>query len=273
MNAPPQTVSTKSQRSWIVAGVTLAILILVDYAHELLARLAAYRDLYRAHAFYVPESIDKLAGLALCALTVWFLSTNRFRTVSRELGLSAPLLPSIAFALIVSSPMWIGFALTRKLTPHVQPIPLLFLTVLSPFVEEVEFRGFGVRFLQRGTGWPLLLVLLPSALLSGFCHVEQGQTFQEMAGLFFLTAAGGVTFAWLVYRWQNLWVAVALHVCMNLWWELFSVARSAIGAWLPFALQTLTMVLAILVTLRRTRRRNISAAGQPTDRGTASFTA
>jgi hypothetical protein len=35
--------------------VTLAILIFVDYAHELLARLAAYRHLYRAQAFYVPE--------------------------------------------------------------------------------------------------------------------------------------------------------------------------------------------------------------------------
>ena len=97
------------------------------------------------------------------------------------------------------------------------------------------------------------MVVWPSALLCGYGHVEQGQSLQDMAGLFFLTGAGGVTFAWLVYRWQSLWVAVALHICMNLWWRLFSVAKTAIGGWLPFTLQNLTMLLAIFITLYRTR--------------------
>lgn len=74
-----------------------------------------------------------------------------------------------------------------------------------------------------------------------------------MAGLFFLTGSGGAIFAWLVHRWQNLWIPVMLHICMNLWWELFSVAKSAIGGWFPFALQTLTMLLAVLVTFYFTR--------------------
>ena len=150
-------------------------------------------------------------------------------------------------ALIASSPMLIGFAITRSLTPHIELLPLMFLTILSPFVEEIEFRGFGVRQLQRGTGWPFWVVVWPSALLFGYGHVEQGQSLKEMAGLFFLTGAGGVTFAWLVYRWQNLWVG------MNLCWELFSVAKSAIGGWFPFMLQNLTMLLAIFITLYRTR--------------------
>src|SRR5215469_1582172 len=122
--AAPKT----TQRPWTVAVVTLAVLVLADYAHELLSRLAAYRALYRTHAFYLPESIDKLAGLALCALTVWFLCSDGFRSVSRELGLTAPLLPAIAFALMVSSPMWIGLALARSFTPHIRLVPLLFLT-------------------------------------------------------------------------------------------------------------------------------------------------
>jgi len=256
MNATPATVAITSRRGrWPIATITLAILVLANYAHELLSRLAVYRGLYATHEFYVPESIDKIAGVTLCVLTVWFLRDHGPRGVSRELGLSAPLLPAIAFALIVSSPMWVGLALARSFTPHIRLVPLLFLTAFSPFVEEVEFRGFGVRFLQRGTEWPFWLVVWPSALLFGLGHVEQGQTFREMAELFFLTCAGGVTFAWLVYRWQNLWMAVALHICMNLWWELFSVARSAIGGWLPLALQNLTMVLAIIVTLRWTHRR------------------
>ena len=123
--------------------------------------------------------------------------------------------------------MLIGFAITRSLTPHIELLPLLFLTILSSLVEEIEFRGFGVRQLQRGTRWPFWVVAWPSALLFGYGHIEQGQSLQEMIGLFFLTGAGGVTFAWLVYRWQNLWVG------MNLCWELFSVAKSAIGGWFP----------------------------------------
>ena len=78
--------------------------------------------------------------------------------------------------------------------------------------------------------------------------------------MFILTGAGGVTLAWLVYRWQNLWVAVALHICMNLWWELFSVAKTAIGGWFSFMLQNLTMLLAIFITLYRTRSRVATVA-------------
>src|SRR5437660_5217831 len=46
----------------------------------------------------------------------------------------------------------------------------------------------------------------------------------------------------------------------DLWWELFSVARTAIGGWLPFALHSLTVMLAIIVTLRCTRPKAKSAA-------------
>src|SRR5438132_12504350 len=62
------------------------------------------------------------------------------------------------------SPMLIGFAITRSLTPHIELLPLLFLTILSSLVEEIEFRGFGVRQLQRGTRWPFWVVAWPSAL-------------------------------------------------------------------------------------------------------------
>ena len=242
-------------RAWIVTSTTLVVLFVVSNAHEILSRLSVYRQLHRTAPFYYVESIDKIGGAILCVLAVLLMRRAGLRDVIRELGFSAPILPAIGFALGVSLPMLIGFALTRSLTPHPDLLPLLFLTVFSPFIEELEYRGFGVRQLQRGTGWPFWAAVWPSAILFGLGHVEKGQSFQEMAGLFLLTGSGGVLVAWLVYRWQNLWFAVVLHICMNLWWELFSVARSAIGGWFPFALQTLTMLLAILVTLYCTRSR------------------
>lgn len=238
-----------------IAAITLVVLTIVSYAHEILCRFPVYVRLHSARPFYVAESIDKIGGAAICLLVVWLIYRTGLRGITRELGLSAPLLPAIGFALICSSPMLIGFAVTRSVTPNIKLLPLLFLTVFSPFVEELEFRGFGVRQLQRGTGWNFWVAVWPSALLTGYGHVEQGQSAGEMAGLFLLLTAGGVTFGWLVYRWQSLWMAVALHICMNLWWKLFSVSRTAIGGWFPFVLQNLTMVLAIVLTLFWTRAK------------------
>ena len=242
-----------TRRSWGIAAVTVVVLAIASYTHEIISRVPTYLWLHRHRPFYVAESLDKIGGVALCMLAVWLMYRTDLRGICSVLGLAAPIFPAIVFALIASSPMLIGFAITRSLTPNIKLLPLLFLTVLSPLVEEIEFRGFGVRQLQRGTGWPFWWVVWPSALLFGYGHVEQGQNLREMVELFFLTGAGGVTFAWLVHRWQNLWVAVALHTCMNLWWELFSVAKSAIGGWFPFMLQNVTILLAIFITLYRTR--------------------
>jgi hypothetical protein len=78
--------------------------------------------------------------------------------------------------------------------------------------------------------------------------------------LFFLTGSGAVVFSRLVSRWQNLWVAVTLHIFMNLWRELFSVARSASGGWFAFVLQTATMLFAILCTWNWTRTGQAAAS-------------
>jgi membrane protease YdiL (CAAX protease family) len=123
--------------------------------------------LYQNHAFYIPESIDKIGGASLCVLVVWLMYGARLPSFSYELGLSAPVVPGLAFGLIVSSPMLIGFAINHRLTPHVELLPVFFRTILSPLVEEIRFRGFGVRQLQLGTRWPFWIVVWPSAVLFG----------------------------------------------------------------------------------------------------------
>jgi hypothetical protein len=190
-------------RAWAFAIATLSVLLVVNFLHEILSRFAAYRNLYKNHAFYVPEGIDKIGGIVLCALAVWVLKRVALKGVVNELGLADSPVPALLFALAASAPMLIGFALTRSLTPHMAPLTIFFLTVLSPAAEEIEFRGLGVR----------------------------------------------------VLHWQSLWYPFALHICMNLWWELFSVARSALGGWFPFALQLASIVLAILITLYWTKRK------------------
>jgi len=242
-------------RAWPFAIATLSVLLVVNFLHEILSHSAAYRNLYNSHAFYVPEGIDKIGGIILCVLASRLLRRLVWKETFRELGLADSPLPAVLFALAASSPMLIGFVLTRGLTPHMEPLTIFFLTVLSPAAEEIEFRGLGVGILQRGTGWPFWKLLWPQALLFGLGHVEQGQSLLEMAGLMLLTGSGAVVFAWLLYRWQSLWFPITLHTCMNLWWELFSVSKTALGGWFPFALQIGSVSLAILVTLYWTKRK------------------
>jgi membrane protease YdiL (CAAX protease family) len=259
---------TSRSRAWPFAIATLSVLVVVNFLHELLSRFAAYRSLYENHAFYVPEGIDKIGGITLCVLATWVLRRVIWKDAFRELGLADSPLPAVLFALVASFPMLIGFMLTRGLTPRMEPLTIFFLTVLSPAAEEIEFRGLGMRLLQRGTGWPFWILVWPQGLLFGLGHIEQGQSPLEMAGLMLLTGSGAVVFAWLVYRWESLWFPITLHISMNLWWELFSVSKTALGGWFPFGLQIGTIMLAILVTIYWTKRKtalqvNVKRVGQP----------
>src|SRR5580704_11036299 len=131
--------STWQTHLWSFAAATLLILVILNYLHEVLSRFAAYRTLYKTHAFYVPEGIDKIGGIVLCALAVWVLRRVTWGDIVHDLGLADSPLPALCFALVASSPMLIGFVLTRSLTPHMEPRTILFLTVISPIAEEIEF--------------------------------------------------------------------------------------------------------------------------------------
>jgi CAAX protease family protein len=232
----------------------LVVLAMAEYAHEFFAHFAPYKGLYSRYPFYVPEGIDKLSGALLCYVAVYWIHRLDWKSASCELGLGINVLPALVFALLASSPMLVGFALTRKFSPSASIPSLFFLTVFSPFVEEVEFRGFGFWQLYRRARWPFWLAIIPPAVLFGLGHVEKGQNWQEIAGIFLLTGVGAAVFSWLLDTWRSLWVPVALHFMMNLWWELFSVSNTAVGGWLPFVFQTSSVTLAILLTLFARRR-------------------
>lgn len=100
----------------------------------------------------------------------------------------------------------------------------------------------------------------PQAIIFAWGHVEHCANWHEKLGIFAITGAGAVVFAWLLQRWQNLWFPILLHITMNLWWELFSVARTAAGGWFLFALQNLTMLLAIMATLLNAGNRPLAQA-------------
>lgn len=254
MQAPDAARKTRLDSARI-AFLTIATLTLASYTHEILSKFHFYKGLHRSYPFYVAETLDKLLGVLLCCAALYLVHRIGLRKMARELSLAAPVLPAFGFALLASSPTLIGFALTRRLAPRLSAPALFFLTAFSPFVEELEFRGYAFWQLARRAHWPVWAAVLPPAVLFALGHMEKGQNLKEMIGIFVLTGTGSAVFSWLLWKWVNLWVPIALHLCMNLWWEIFSVARTSLGGWFPFTLQTLTILLAILLTLRQKRRR------------------
>ena len=249
------------RRTWMFAIATIAVLAVVCWIHDILASFHTYRRLYKSHPFYVAESIDKIGGVVLCVVAIWLLRRVRWKEMAHELGLATSFSRGIAFGFAATLPMLVGFALTHSITPHMQAAEILFLTVFSPIVEGIEFRGLGMRVLQRGTGWPFWVVVWPQALLFGLGHIEKGQNIADMAGLLLVTGTGGVVFAWLAYRWQSLWFSISVHILVNLWWSVFSVSKTAIGGWFPFVLQAITIFAAIAITLRWSRRPSHAKTG------------
>ena len=259
-DAPPRTTRIR------IAAVTIAVLVATTYAQNALRLVPSYRALYRSFPFFVPESLKNVLELVLCVAALRLLHRLRADGIERELGLKAPVLPAVALALAASSPMLVGFALTRASSALSVP-KILYLTAFSPFIEEVVSRGFAFGQLYRRARWPFWAAVLPVAILTGLGHVDKGQTAGEIAGLFLLTGAGAVSFSWLYRRWNSLWVPFALHFAMNLWWQVFNVSRTAIGGWFPFLLQTVTVGIALAITAVATPRKRRSA---PADRAAPS---
>src|SRR2546430_13207902 len=96
--------STWRAHPWAFAAATLLMLVILNYLHEVLSRFAAYRSLYKNHAFYVPEGIDKIGGIVLCALAVWVLRRVALEDNVHGLGPAFSPPPAPCFFPLASSP-------------------------------------------------------------------------------------------------------------------------------------------------------------------------
>jgi membrane protease YdiL (CAAX protease family) len=162
--------------------------------------------------------------------------------------------------------------------------------VVGPLAEELLFRGFLFGSLVSVAGWRVSAAIATSAFVFGLAHIRDADmalaTFTHGGHVLdygvatsgndvlwigsgsdvwwqFLStrvpellivavplACGGAVLAWITWRWGSLWPAVALHGCMNLWWD---VARSGRTGLFPVA-QVLAMVLVVVLTGWATRR-------------------
>jgi membrane protease YdiL (CAAX protease family) len=238
------------RRPRMLTALTLLAVAIASSMHRLLWFIPAYASLHSHHAFYIAESIKNICEVGICIVALLLMGE---RAIARALRIDRRVAKAFLFAAAAAWPMYAGFALTRS--SHVANwIAVVYLAFWSPFAEEIVMRGFAFATLRR-IGWPMWPAALLVALVAGLTHIEKGQTRGEILGIFGLLAVGGCTFCWLFERWQSLWFPFAVHAAMNFSWEIFNVGRTALGGWYAFTLQNATVLLAILITLRFTKKR------------------
>jgi len=254
--------SAKARRNGIGTLVTLLAIVFVACSFRLLSLVPAFHALRAHRPYYVAESLKNVLEVAVCVIA---LLVMRERRILRALAIDGRVVRGLAFGLAATWPMLIGFALTNRSDVH-DWISVSYLSFFSPFIEELTMHGFGFRALRR-SGWPLWPAAIACSLITAIAHVEKGQTAAQVAGLFVVAGAGGLTFAWIIERWQSIWFPFAVHALMDFWWELFNVAPTALGGWYAFVLQNACVLLAILITAHLTRRPSSRVTVRPSPPG------
>lgn len=241
-------------RRWLIAVGALAVFLIADGVG-----LGPFRMLAGEWSGWPRIAALAVVGYGLYLVLPFALAAALFgpRAAPGALGLDRSLLAGFGVGLLATAPQLIGMALAFPFAPPADPLLEAFRgSILPGIAEEVLYRALLFGFLFRYTGWGFLPAALVGAVFFGAAHLYQGETPMDALFVALITGLGAVWFAWLYVEWRfNLWVPIAFHILMNLYWELFSVDDSALGGPMANVLRASTLVAAVVVTLIAARRR------------------
>ena len=164
-----------------------------------------------------------------------------------------------AWVLLASLPCWLGLAMLGSPNTALTTLDASMLAVLFPLAEEVLFRGLGFVLLLKIVRGPWPLLALPQALLFGMVHWLGFGGFEGGGVALFVGAVialGGFIFAWLDHLdGDTLWCGLALHVSMNLAWNVFSLDDAVALGWQATSLRIGSAALAVVVLVLHVRRK------------------
>lgn len=198
--------------------------------------------------YAVPIAVN-LADLAVLLAAVLLATRCSFAEVLSWSGLAAPVLPALAFAIVLFVPAAIVCMEVAPVSQKFDAADFAWLALGAPLMEEFAFRGVALGTLMRFCGWRLVPAALLPALLFGAAHAANGNTPTEVAGIVAITGLGGLVFGWLFVRWGfNLWAPFVLHAGLNGLWLVFDLGENAIGGWFGNALRFAIAIAAVALT-------------------------
>ena len=256
---PLQPRPGQRQRCLVAMGLGIGIFVFTRLRGE----LWFYRVFHAwLHELGIPPHIRNLDAplwmVAAALAGAWFAGRGR---ALEHLGLRGSLRQGVTFGLLASVPMIVQAAIACD---HLQ---LDWSTVrgvlVAPFVEESFFRGLLVAVPVALAGLHFWPTAIASSVLFGAIHVPwNGDLAGHHAWAFFVTAAGGLWYAWILraYR-SNLWTTIFLHLGMNAAWMVFAVGGGAVGSGLwPNVGRGLTIALGTVMALRHQRALDATPA-------------
>ena len=196
-----------------------------------------------------------IVGIPIFAGTLLISKKNAF---FKNLGLDKSFLKALAFSVVCTLPMFLGFSLFFDLNTDIKLNTILISVLAAAFFEELYFRGFLFGQLYKHTSLGFIASVLLGSLLFGLIHLYQSDVLTELVGIFLITFLGAILFAWVYVEWNyNLWVPILLHALMNLAFEIFNVADNALGGTYLNVFRTITIALIIIITILYKKRKGI----------------
>jgi len=183
---------------------------------------------------------------------------NRKSSFLQNLGLKGSILEGLAFALICTLPLFIGFKIVFDFNTEIKLDTILISVLAAGLFEELYFRGFLFGLIFRYTKIGFIPAVIFGAIYFGMLHLYQSNDTGELIGIFLITFLGGILFAWVYAEWNyNIWVPIFLHMFMNLAWELFSVSDNALGGIYANVFRGICIALIIILTIIYKKKKGL----------------
>lgn len=163
--------------------------------------------------------------VVVCFLGIITTYRTNFRSTLQEIRLSSPFMQGFGISLLASLPMLVIFVFNLDFNQGISTLSIFLTSILAPFTEEFLFRGYFFLQVYHRAGWSFILSVIVSAGVFGIAHYNTlaGSTnMTDILAEIGIISLGGVFYAWLLIRWDNLWVPIFMHAFMNLWCEGFA---------------------------------------------------
>lgn len=177
--------------------------------------------------------------------------------VINELGISKGFLSGLTYGFLFTLPMFLGYYFIGNYNNDYPIFKNILFAFKDGFREEVFYRAFLFGQLFRQVKWGFIPSVAINGLIFGLSHLYQARNIGDSLGIFAVTFAGAIWFAWLFIEWKNnLWLPVFMHCFMNLSWDLFSTEKTAMGGFMLNLPRILTIAISVYVTIKITKTQN-----------------
>lgn len=250
--------STASPIRWGVVWLIAIVSLIAILTPKLLWMNSGYASLVRSWPidaqFMIHPTIRMLLVLVGWVLVLRLSPTGERMTMGLAIGRRRVLM-GIMVGMVCTLPMLVLGLMSESFTPS--RIEIIHTAIAPGLTEEIFFRAFMFGLLVQVARTPMWTTAIITGIVFGLAHVDltpdEGQTILGQLGPWIaLIGVGGFMYAWLYFSsgW-NLWLVIALHTGMNMWWDMFDLNATPLGIWGATAARVLCVLLAVYLVVGR----------------------